>query len=628
MAMVVREEKNIEEELNYSILLSERTRKAAEESESFKQECSEVGKRVERLSQMLRNVACLSTSSSTTSSTSSSSSLSSSIYDRPIRRIVSEAVKNLERALTLVRKCRHSGVLRRVVTITSTTDFRKALNLLDASLGDMRWLLSVFDSEDGGGCSIVLSLPPIASIDPILSWVWSYVAVIQMGSTLPDRIEAANALASLAQDNDRNKKIIIEEGGIPPLLKLLKESASPDAQVAAATALTNLATDCERVRQIAVALAIPIVVHVLSESPARVQIQVASLMARMADQDPASREEFARENAIRPLVSLLSIDLVLEDPKNAAATASKQPTSIHSLVQINKEMAMAARLHNHHSNSLHSSEGSSRGRDHHRRDREQENPEVKLELKITCAEALWMLAKGSVSNSRRITETKGLLCLAKIIEMEHGKLRFNCLMTVMEIAAVAESNADLRRAAFKTNSIPAKAVVDQLLRVIHEVGSSPAMQIAAIKSIGSLARTFPARETRVIRPLVQQLSNIDAEVAMEAAVALGKFSSPENFLCGEHSKAIIEFDGVPPLMRLLRSNEKVKVHALILLCYLALHVGNSKELEHARALTALELAGRSSSVQHPSLKELLPKAIYHLELYQAGAHPNRESYAT
>ncbi|BFG16303.1 hypothetical protein CerSpe_025770 [Prunus speciosa] len=88
---------------------------------------------------------------------------------------------------------------------------------------------------------------------------------------------------------------------------------------------------------------------------------------------------------------------------------------------------------------------------------------------------------GSVSNSRRITETKCLLCLAKLVEKEQGELQFNCLMTIIEITVAAESNANLRRAAFKTDLPTAKAVVDQLLRLIKDV-DSPTLQIPAIKS--------------------------------------------------------------------------------------------------------------------------------------------------
>ncbi|XVE85143.1 hypothetical protein DITRI_Ditri17bG0068200 [Diplodiscus trichospermus] len=611
------EEKRIEDELTYLILLADRVRSAADEAESFKVDCGEVGKQVDRLSQMLRTLVRFTTSVQ-------------SLYERPIRRVVSEVSKNLERALTLVRKCKRQSILRRVVRITSATDFRKVLSLLDASTGDMKWLMGVLDTENNGSASgIFLAMPPIASNDPIISWVWSYIATVQMGQ-LTDRIEAANYLASLAQDNDRNKKITVEEGGVPPLLKLLKENSSTEAQIAAANALLVLANEEERVRSIVDEMGVPVVIQVLGDSPMKVQIPVAKLVARMAEHDSGAQEDFARENVIRPLVTLLSFETFVED---SMTQLSKQ--SIHSIVQINKEMEKnsltGSNLRNYsyrpYSNSysnLHM-EGSSRG-GNFRKERENEKPEVKIQLKINCAEALWMLARGSVSNSRRITETKGLLCLAKLVEKEQGELQYNCLMTIMEITAAAESNSDLRRAVFKTNSPAAKAVLDQLLRVIKEL-DSPTLQIPAIRSIGSLARTFPARETRVIFPLVTKLGSTDQEVAMEAAIALQKFASPQNFLCMDHSKSIIEFNGVPALMRLLRCGERTQLHGLILLCYLAIHAGNNEALEQARVLTALEGADRTVVAQHPDLKELVANAISHLNLFHTGVNPQRQSYA-
>ncbi|CAN1294278.1 hypothetical protein LINPERPRIM_LOCUS22393 [Linum perenne] len=197
-----------------------------------------------------------------------------------------------------------------------------------------------------------------------------------------------------------------------------------------------------------------------------------------------------------------------------------------------------------------------------------EAPEVKQRLKVCCAEALWKLSRGSLSNSRKITE-------------------FNCLMTITEITVVAELNADLRRAAFKTNSPAAKAVLDQLLRVIHEE-SDPTLKVPAIKAIGCLARTFPARETRVIKPLVEQLGNMTVDVATEAAIALTKFVCKDNFNHEEHSKAIIEFNGV---------------------------------------LNALEGAARSIVAQFPELRDLFSSAIHHLTLYQAGAHHHRQHFS-
>lgn len=597
------EEKSVQEELSLPILLADRVIKSAQEAESSKVECADLARHATQLSQFLRSTVRL-----------TSSSQSQSLYDRPIRRITSEVTKTLERALTLVRKCRHKpNLLRHVLAITSTTDFRKVSILLENSIADVKWLLSIFDPEAGP----TLSLPPIASNDPILAWVWSYIATIQMGN-LQHRIDAAQALATLALDNDRNKKMIVEENGIPPLLKLLKESSSAEAQIAAATTLYNLADDEERVRAIANDLGVQIIVKVLAESPMRVQIHVANLVSRMADLDLYAQEEFGRENITRPLVIHLGMDVVLDEPKDAPP---RKTPSLHSLVQINKEMAR--NNYSVHSNSM---DGSSRGGHYSNKkekDRELEPPEVKAKLKVSCAMALWKLAKGSLLNSRKITETKALLCLAKIIEKEKGELQINCLMTVMELAAVAESNAELRRVAFKPTSPAGKAVIDQLLRVINEETDAP-LVIPAIKAIGSLARTFPAKDTRIVEHIVGKLGHRNTDVAVEACIALGKFACPDNFNCVEHSKAIVEYDGVPKLMNLLRY-DRGQVPELQLLCYLALHVGNSKALEQAKALSILEGAARHVVAQRPDLRELFAKAIHHLTLYQIGGHMHRQA---
>ncbi|XP_075076897.1 uncharacterized protein LOC142163503 [Nicotiana tabacum] len=145
-----------------------------------------------------------------------------------------------------------------------------------------------------------------------------------------------------------------------------------------------------------------------------------------------------------------------------------------------------------------------------------------------------------------------------------------------------------------------------------------------VRSVGSLSRTFPARETRVIGPLVEQLSNRNLDVAAEAAASLGKFTCPQNFLGMKHSKTIIEFRGVPPVMRLLRGNEQSKLNGLVLLCYLVSHAGNSEALEQARVFTALEGVDRPSIAAHPELKELMPEAMYHLNVYHSGVLTERQ----
>ncbi|KAJ6748557.1 ARMADILLO REPEAT ONLY 1 PROTEIN [Salix purpurea] len=310
------EEKTVLEELSLPILLADRVIKSAQEAESSKQDCSDLAKQLDRLSQMLRSAVRL--------------AISTPLYDRPLRRIASEITKNLDRARTPVRKCKkHSGVFRQVFCITTIADFRKVSSLLESSIGDMKWLLSIFESDGGAH----LSLPPIASNDPILAWVWSSISAVQMGQ-VKDRDGAANQLASLALDNDRNKKMIVEEGGIFPLLKLLKEGASAEARIAAATALFNIANGKQRVRLIVEALETSMIVGVLEDSPIKVQISVANLVARMADLDDYAREEFMRLNVTRPLMSLLSNHLNLQ-------VVSDKPvkTSIPSLVKMNQRLA-------------------------------------------------------------------------------------------------------------------------------------------------------------------------------------------------------------------------------------------------------------------------------------------------
>jgi hypothetical protein len=137
------------------------------------------------------------------------------------------------------------------------------VGLLESSIGDMKWLLSIFDSDGGTN----LSLPPIASNNPILAWVWSFIATIQMGQP-KYRADTANELGSLARDNHRNKKMIVEEGGIGPLLKLFKEGPSPKDQIAAAIALCIITTDRERVHFVVESPGVPVIVLVLGDSPA------------------------------------------------------------------------------------------------------------------------------------------------------------------------------------------------------------------------------------------------------------------------------------------------------------------------------------------------------------------------
>ncbi|XVF45889.1 hypothetical protein PTKIN_Ptkin02bG0244000 [Pterospermum kingtungense] len=361
-----------------------------------------------------------------------------SLYLRPVDLVLDEVEATLKHALDIAcNKFDLKIVIRWFFNTSETTDFQTLIRKLDVSIGNMKWLLTVYDLKNN---------------DAIMS------------------------LASLAENNNMYKKFIVEEGGLPPLLKLLEETDSLDAQIAAADALCTLTNDPEIMKYTVVVIA-----RLLKDAPIEVQIQAVNLVATMAELDAATEYDSTEGNVIWPLVTLLSSEPYADDP------------------------------------------------------------EIKLvkRLRIGCAKALWMLAARSVSNCRTIAETKALLCLAKLVEKERGKLQYYCLMTIMEITAAIESDIRLQQAVFRTNSPSAKAVVDLLLRVIKE-SDYPTMLVPAIKSVGSLARVFPSREKRVIGLLVPLLDHRNLTVATEASNALQKSTSPENYLYIEHWKSLIE----------------------------------------------------------------------------------------
>ncbi|OMO92231.1 hypothetical protein COLO4_17750 [Corchorus olitorius] len=245
-------------------------------------------------------------------------------------------------------------------------------------------------------------------------------------------------------------------------------------------------------------------------------------------------------------------------------------------------------------------------------------------LKICCVEALSMLNVGKILNGRMIKETQLLMLgLAKLIEGEHNEvLKRNYLMTIVEITAAAESDLDLSCKAFKTNSHNATVIVEELFRVIKE-SEDPSMQVLAIRSIGSLARTFCERKNRhVINVLVSQLESRHQEVATEAVMALKKFACPGNFLRQVHSKTMIEFKALKALVKLLRDGgETQQVEGLVLICYIAVNTADySEAMEKARVVTLIhELTDKRGGTivsQNPELKELVTQALRSLYLYK------------
>lgn len=625
------------------IQLSDQVVKAADEASSFKQECAELKAKTEKLAGLLRQAA----------------RASSDLYERPTRRIIDDTEQMLDKAFSLVLKCRANGIMKRVFTIIPAAAFRKMSAQLENSISDVSWLLRVSAPAEDRGDAGYLGLPPIAANEPILCLIWEQIALLHTGS-LEDRSDAAASLVSLARDNDRYTKLIIEEGGVGPLLKLLKEG-KPEGQENAARALGLLGRDPESVEHMIHGGACSVFGKVLKEGPMKVQAVVAWATSELVSNHPKCQDMFAQHNAIRLLVGHLAFETVQEHSKYAIVNTNKA-TSIHHAVALAKENPNSTSLskgagvvdddqssipyptgkqmHNQMHNVVVSTmanppkKSTSNGvfqskgvkppcslQQHQNsttsKTRELEDTATKCHMKAMAARALWKLAKGNSSICKSITESRALLCFAVLIEKGTEEVRYNSAMALMEITAVAEQDADLRRSAFKPNSPACKAVVDQVLKIIEIADSE--LLIPCMRTIGNLARTFRATESRMIGPLVKLLDEREPEVTGEAAVALTKFACTDNYLHKDHSRSIIEAGGGKHLVQLAYFGESgVQIPALELLCYIALSVPDSEQLAKDEVLAVLEWASKQSCVtQLESLEALLQEAKGRLDLYQS-----------
>ncbi|XVF67899.1 hypothetical protein PTKIN_Ptkin10aG0159100 [Pterospermum kingtungense] len=606
---------SVKQILTRPVQVADQVTKAADEAQSFKQDCQELKAKTEKLASLLRQAA----------------RSSNELYERPTRRIIDETEQVLEKALALVIKCRASG-LKRVFTIIPAAVIRKISMQLENSIGDVSWLLRVSASSGDRDDIGYLGLPPIATNEPILCVIWEQITILYTGS-LDERADASASLVSLARDNDRYGSLIIEEGGILPLLKLAKEG-KPEGQENAARAIGLLGRDPESVEQIVNAGVCSVFAKILKESTMKVQSVVAWAVSELAAHHPKCQDPFSQNNIIRFLVSHLAFETVQEHSKYTIV--SKQRMSIHSVVMASNTPEQTNEYKQHNSNVAYpanhhhvkGNQQNAKTQPHHHpqqvslsgtsiKGREYEDPATKAELKAMAARALWQLCKGNLGICRSITESRALLCFAILLEKGPDDVQYYSAMALMEITAVAEQHADLRRSSFKPTSPAAKAVVDQLLKIIEKADSD--LLVPCIRSIGNLARTFRATETRIIGPLVKLLDEREADISMEATVALNKFATPKNYLQVNHSKAIIKAGGIKHLIQLVYFGEQmVQFPSLTLLCYIAFNVPDSETLAQEDVLIVLEWASKQAHLSgYPDIDDILPEAKTRLELYQS-----------
>ncbi|GKD95363.1 armadillo-type fold protein, partial [Tanacetum coccineum] len=455
----------------------------------------------------------------------------------------------------------------------------------------MSWLLHV-STPSNDQDEEYLGLLPTEANEPMLSLIWENIAILRKG-TLEERAEAAISLGTITEDNKRYGKLIIEEGGVPPLLKLAVEG-NEDGQRNAARAIGLLGQDPKNVEDIVNAGVGAIFAKILRFSPMKVQLVVAWAVSELAANYPKCQEHFLKHNVVELLIGHLAFETVQEH--NRYAIASKQDMSIDMVVLDNSDTGneehkrcqvlhprpiKTYRMHdmqNMAMNTLIENLGKNRNdRSHKYEDntrkeipfvgsviaKEFDDLETKSQMMVMVARALWRV----------------------------WKYRYFSAMHWCEIQQ-GLSHAELRESGFNRTSPATQAVVEQFLKIIQRPNSG--FLIPSIQSIGNLARTFPAAETIIIPLMVRLLEHTETCVAAAAAVALTKFvTRTENSLHVNHCKTIIDLGGCIQLLVLLYLGEEaVQIPVLILLCYLAMHVPDSETLARNGVPVALLWAAK------------------------------------
>lgn len=615
--------------LEKSILLADQVILAADFAILFKRECADIKSKTRTLAYLLRLQA-------------------RARKQYFARRIVSYTEQVLDEALTLLQKC-SANVLKRAFTIIPSAAFPKISSQLQSSIVDVSWLLKI-----SAGYEAHIGLPPFACNDPIICLILEQIAILSMGS-MEDRSNASGLLVTLFRENDRFGKLFIEDGGVVPLSKLMK-IGELQGRENAARAMGLLGNDPENVKKMIQTDVCLVFVEILKRGPMKVQASVAWAVSEFSSHYPKCQDLFARLGIIPLLVSHLAfrskyndaINTVLLPSDSSSNTAanyieiSGNGEDVESYISsplrtvqpnLEPDVVNGTRALRGNNGLIQNNLGRSNDNDaamvnpvyflvSGASDRAQEVDDRPVTLaysKTMVLRAIRYLAKGNHPICLSILKPRTLRIFADLLKNGPEEVRHKLAMALMEITAVAEGDAELK-SAFNPNSPACKAVFDQLFTVVNKAESK--ILIPCIKIIGNLAQNFGAEGTRMISPLVNLLEKGESEVDSEVCATLTKFICPENDLHQHYSKLIISVGGVHHLVQLVYFGEKiVKKRALTAVCYIALHVPDSKDIAQVNLRTVLKWAANELWLMLDeyvcTLLEVVEKQLL---LYQSSRH--------
>ena len=325
------------------------------------------------------------------------------------------------------------------------------------------------------------------------------------------REEAAAALALLAYQNAETQSAIARSGGVEPLVAMLDPgSSSPTAQEQAAAAIAELAL----LKEVAATIVrqgsiVPLVALVRAGREMGKRFAAAAL-ARLARNQESTQAEIANAGAIAPLVGLLAGD--------KGETAQEE-----------------------------------------------------------AAGALYELA-ANANNRNAITDSDGIGPLVSLLGSENSRTREHAEGGLVRLS-IENSNRVL--------------IIKQLVSMLHDSGKEPAAAALANLASDSVGNRVSIVEAGGVRPLLALLENTSNKARENSIMAITHLAHESE----ERQTAIAEAGGIPLVVNVLISaSSNVKETSVGRLCSLAAdavarlcdsHEGNQAAITEAGAIPAL-----------------------------------------
>lgn len=138
-----------------------------------------------------------------------------------MQQILEKTEHVLNKTLSLVFRCRTDTIRKRVFNIIPKSTFHRTSSQLENTISNVSWLLRISHcNEDHDSENHIL--PSIILNDPMVTLIWQLIASL-CTSSQEDRSDSASSLVSLAHRSNHYGKMIIEEGGVGPLLMFMDE---------------------------------------------------------------------------------------------------------------------------------------------------------------------------------------------------------------------------------------------------------------------------------------------------------------------------------------------------------------------------------------------------------------------